>query len=62
MAMTYQNMWGLSPKPPIRRAVIGKSVLFPMLLQFPEDTDLASQAAKSIFKVTYLDIDPIALR
>src|SRR5579883_63480 len=37
MAMTYQDIWGLSPNPPNRRAVIGQSVLFPMLLQYPED-------------------------
>ncbi|HEX2548930.1 MAG TPA: SH3 domain-containing protein, partial [Gammaproteobacteria bacterium] len=55
MAMTYQNMWGLSPNPANRRAVIGKSVLFPMLLQYPEDTDLVSQANKKFFQVSYLN-------
>lgn len=55
MAMTYQNVWGLSPNPPARRAVIGQSVLFPLLLQYPEDTSLMSLAAKKYFQVSYLD-------
>ena len=58
MAMTYQNSWGLSPNPSTRRAVIGKSVLFPMLLQFPEDAALKSQADKKYFQVAYLDQMP----
>lgn len=55
MAMTYQNVWGLSPNPPTRRAIIGKSVLFPMLAQYPEDTSLTSLAEKKYFQVSYLD-------
>lgn len=55
MAMTYQNIWGLTPNPAIRRAVIGKSVLFPLLLQYPEDPNLVSLAAKKFFQVSYLD-------
>lgn len=55
MAMTYQNIWGLSPNPPDRRAVIGKSVLFPMLLQYPEDTSLVSLAGKKYFQVSFLN-------
>ncbi len=55
MAMTYQNVWGLSPNPPTRRAVIGQSVLFPMLLQYPEDSTLNSLANKKYFQVAYLD-------
>jgi hypothetical protein len=57
MAMTYQNLWGLGPIPPItisnpaRRAVIGKAVLFPMLLQYPEDTGLNSLAAHAAFQI-----------
>lgn len=58
MAMTYQDMWGLSPTPPNRRAVIGQSVLFPMLLQFPEDASLTSQAAKHYFQIAFLDQMP----
>jgi hypothetical protein len=55
MGMTYQNSWGLYPKPAVRRAVIGKAVLIPMLLQYPEDISLGSFAARKYFKITYLD-------
>lgn len=51
MAITYQKIWGLSPNPPIRRAVIGESVLFPMLLVYPEDLSLISLANKKYFQV-----------
>lgn len=54
MAMTYQNIWGLSPNPAVRRAVIGKAVLFPMLLQYPEDASLVSLAGKKYFQVSHL--------
>lgn len=55
VAMTYQNLWGLSPKPSTRRAVIGKAVFFPMLLEYPEDTSLMSQASRRYFQVSYLN-------
>lgn len=55
MALTYQNIWGLSPNPPLRRAVIGKAVLLPLLPQYPEDSSLGSLAAKNNFQVAYLD-------
>jgi hypothetical protein len=58
VVMTYQEMWGLSPKPRIRRAVIGQSVLFPLQLQYPEDPALTSQAAKKYFVVAQLDQMP----
>jgi cell wall-associated NlpC family hydrolase len=60
MAMTYQNMWGLKPNPDVRRAVIGKSVLFPLLLQYPEDESLVSLANKKYFHVIYLNELPHA--
>ncbi len=60
MAMTYQNAWGISPNPPTRRSVIGKSVLLPMLLQYPEDTSLVSQAGKKYFQVSDLNELPSA--
>jgi hypothetical protein len=58
MAMTYQNVWGLSPNPPIRRAVIGQSVFIPLLLQYPEDTSLMSLAGRRYFQVAYLNEVP----
>lgn len=59
VVMTYQDMWGLSPRPSTRRAVIGQSVVFPMMLQYPEDTTLISQADKKIFRVAFLDQMPV---
>lgn len=56
--MLYQAMWGLQPASNQRRAVIGQSVLFPLLLQYPEDTALVSQAAKKYFQVSNLDEFP----
>lgn len=58
IAMTYQNLWGLSPHPAIVRHVIGRAVLFPMLLQYPEDTSLNSLANKKYFQIAYLDETP----
>ena len=58
MAMTYQENWGLSPKPSIRRSIIGKAVFLPMLLSFPEDTELNSQAAKKHFQISFLNQMP----
>ena len=55
IVMTYQNLWGLAPKPPNRRAVIGKSVLFPLLLSYPEDRSLRSLANKKYFQIAYLN-------
>jgi hypothetical protein len=56
--MTYQNMWGLSPTPAKRRSVVGQAVLFPLLEQYPEDERLKTQAAKTYFKIAYLDQFP----
>jgi hypothetical protein len=61
MAMTYQNLWGLTPHLKDRREVIGGSVLFPMLLEYPEDPSLISQADKSYFQLSYLDQAPNSL-
>lgn len=55
IVMTYQNLWGLAPKPPTRRAVIGKAVLFPLLLSYPEDRSLKSLANKKYFQIAYLN-------
>jgi hypothetical protein len=59
-AMTYQNIWGLSPTPPTRRAVIGQSVFLPLLLQYPEDGSLVSLANKKFFQVSFLNQLPAA--
>jgi cell wall-associated NlpC family hydrolase len=67
--LTYQNIWGLRPTEAAikngdhdRRAVIGKSVLFPLLPQYPEDLRLGSLAAKPVFKVMYLDMPPMPFK
>lgn len=58
LAITYQTMWGLHPASADRRAVIGRAVLFPLLLQYPEDTTLISHAAYSTFIISDLSILP----
>lgn len=55
MIMTYQNIWGLSPSTGLRRAVIGQSVLFPMLAVYPEDDTLAPLTSKKYFQVSFLN-------
>lgn len=52
--LTYQDIWGLSPKDNSRRAVIGGSAILPLLPTIPEDPALISLAAKPIFKVSIL--------
>lgn len=58
IVMTYQNLWGLAPKPPVRRAIIGQSVFFPLLLSYPEDRSLRSLADKKYFQIAYLNEFP----
>ncbi|MES2203688.1 MAG: SH3 domain-containing protein [Pseudomonadota bacterium] len=58
LVITYQNVWGLAPKPANRRAVIGKSVFFPLLLSYPEDRSLSSLADKKYFQIGYLNEMP----
>lgn len=62
MAMTYQNLWGLSPISRDRRSIIGESVLFPMLKQYPEDPSLNSLANGKYFQISFLDEWPSALK
>lgn len=56
--MIYQSIWGLSPADYSRRAVIGETILFPLLAQYPEDPSLVSLASKKYFQVSYLDQQP----
>ena len=55
MAMTYQTIWGLSPKDKNKRAIIGQSVLFPLLAVYPEDPSLNALYNTKFFIMTYLD-------
>ncbi len=52
--MVYQDVWGLRPADDSRRAVIGGSVIFPLLAQIPEDPALRSLASTPIFQVSVL--------
>lgn len=55
VAMTYQNIWGLSPNDKSTRYVIGQSVFLPLLKQYPEQPAAASLANKSTFKLINLN-------
>ena len=52
--VVYQDVWGLRPADNSRRAVIGGSVIFPLLEQMPEDPALQSLAGTPIFQVSVL--------
>ena len=57
--MSYQNLWGLRPRnPPDYRAIVGGSVLFPVLDFHPEGPELDSLANKKRLVLTYLDGTP----
>jgi hypothetical protein len=53
--VVYQDIWGLRPAQNTRRAIIGGSVIMPLTLEIPEDTDLRSLAAGPVFEVTTID-------
>lgn len=59
VALTYQDVWGLKPfNPPTgkdRRAIIGGSVLLPILLSYPEDRGVASDAGLKYFQLGFLN-------
>lgn len=60
--LSYQNMWGLRGKTgPDRRAVVGQSVLFPLLVTYSESPDLSSYLSKNTFQLFYLDELPAGL-
>lgn len=54
-AITYQNVWGLSPANHDKRYVIGQSLFFPLLNHYPENPEISSLAEKTYFKLVYLD-------
>lgn len=55
VAITYQNVWGMSPENHDKRYVIGQSLFFPLLKHYPENPDVGSLAGKSGFKLVFLD-------
>jgi hypothetical protein len=52
--VVYQDVWGLSPADNSRRAVIGGSVILPLLAHIHEDPDLQSLAATPIFQISII--------
>jgi hypothetical protein len=52
--VVYQDVWGLHPADNSRRAVIGGSVVLPLLARIPEDPGLESLAATSTFQISVL--------
>jgi len=60
MAMSYQNIWGLRTPENDFRSIIGGSVIFPLLEEYPENSDFVSiydQKARPKFRLIYLDED-----
>ncbi|MBU0743969.1 MAG: SH3 domain-containing protein [Gammaproteobacteria bacterium] len=56
IALTFQNVWGnLKPADGSYRAVVGKSVLLPLLTKYPEDPKINSQANHKYFQISFLD-------
>lgn len=55
VAMTYQNIWGMSPENKESRYVIGQSVFFPLLKYYPEIPGSGSLANSSYFTLVHLD-------
>jgi cell wall-associated NlpC family hydrolase len=61
VAISYQNIWGLRPLDNSYRAIIGKSVIFPLLESYPENHELVSfydKDTRGIFQLIYLDEMP----
>lgn len=52
--VVYQDIWGLRPADNSRRAVIGGSVILPLLAHIPEDATLQSLAGTRIFQISIL--------
>lgn len=54
--LTYQNRWGMRPKTgPDMRAVIGRALLLPILMPYPENTNLLSLVEDKYFQIAFLD-------
>lgn len=54
-AMTYQELWGMEPRDNSRRAIVSKAVIFPLLVEYPEDKTLHILAKEKYFVMSYLD-------
>jgi hypothetical protein len=52
--VVYQDVWGLRPADDSRRAVIGGSVILPLLVRIPEDPSLQSLAGTPLFQISII--------
>ncbi|WEY41659.1 SH3 domain-containing C40 family peptidase [Paraburkholderia sp. SUR17] len=52
--VVYQDVWGLRPADNSRRAVIGGSVILPLLARIPEDPSLESLAGTPTFQISVI--------
>jgi cell wall-associated NlpC family hydrolase len=52
--VVYQDVWGLRPADNSRRAVIGGSVILPLLVRIPEDPRLQSLADTPVFQISII--------
>ncbi len=58
VAISYQNIWGLRTANNDTRAIIGGSVILPLLISYPENKNLVSfydQETRKKFRLIYLD-------
>ncbi|MDF1646778.1 MAG: SH3 domain-containing protein [Legionellaceae bacterium] len=60
-AITYQNVWGVSPKNGETRYVIGGAVFLPILSFYPKNPQANTQANESTFKLIHLDEQAVNL-
>ncbi|MEF2229077.1 MAG: SH3 domain-containing protein [Candidatus Cardinium sp.] len=54
IAMTYQNIWGMADLSDDSVSIIGQSVFFPLLLNYPEDPNLRSLLQRPFFQIAHL--------
>ncbi len=52
--LSFQTLWGLSPADNSSRAIIGQSVLLPILTSYPEDPQLMSLLTAPVFQMVNL--------
>ncbi|TDG94788.1 hypothetical protein [Cardinium endosymbiont of Culicoides punctatus] len=52
--MTYQNLWGMADLSGDSISIIGQSVFFPLLLNYPEEPNLRSLLQRPFFQIAHL--------
>ncbi|MCX8515063.1 MAG: SH3 domain-containing protein [Burkholderiales bacterium] len=58
VAMSYQEKWGIVSKDGNSRSIINASVFMPLLLDYPEDDTLSTEAHSKLFELIYLNKFP----